>query len=109
MDEARLLAAVAANGNPMLKWIEALATEVGMRRSEITSLKLEPVGMERRIALLVHAQNGEPRTVPLCRHAAEVVREAIARRLAGVLVMDHLSVNQVSTAEQDTALTAYSR
>ena len=77
-EEARLLAAVAAHSNPMLKWIVALAIETGMRRSEITSLKLEHVDMERRIARLVDTKNGEPRTVPLSRRATDVMREAIA-------------------------------
>lgn len=61
----------------MLKWIVELAIETGMRRSEITSLKLEHVDMERRIVRLLDTKNGEPRTVPLSRRATEVMREAI--------------------------------
>lgn len=77
-EEARLFAAVAAHSNPMLKWIVELAIETGMRRSEITSLKLEHVDMERRIVRLLETKNGEPRTVPLSRRATEVMREAIS-------------------------------
>lgn len=77
-EEARLFAAVASHSNPMLKWIVELAIETGMRRSEITSLKLEHVDMARRIVRLLDTKNGEPRTVPLSRRATEVMREAIS-------------------------------
>jgi integrase len=77
-EKSRLFAAVAAHSNPMLKWIVELAVETGMRRSEITSLKLEHVDIERRIVRLLDTKNGEPRTVPLSRRATDVMRDAIA-------------------------------
>ncbi len=77
-EEHRLLAAVAAHSNPMLRWVVTVAIETGMRRSEITSLKLEHVDLERRIVRLFDTKNGEARTVPLTRRATEVLREAVA-------------------------------
>lgn len=77
-EEQRLLAAVAAHSNPMLLWIVTLAIETGMRRSEITSLKLSQVDLQRRVARLQDTKNGESRTVPLTRLATETLRQAIA-------------------------------
>ena len=76
-EERQLMAAVAAHSNPMLRWIVVLALETGMRSSEITSLRVDQVDLERRVARLDLTKNGSARTVPLSRRAAEVLQEAL--------------------------------
>jgi integrase len=76
-EEARLLAAVDAHSNPMLGWIVRIAIETGMRSSEIATLRLPQVELERRIVRLVETKNTLPRTVPLSKAATEAFRLAL--------------------------------
>lgn len=76
-EEKRLLAAVDAHSNPMLRWIVRIALETGMRSSEITTLRRDQVDLERRVVRLVETKNTLPRTVPLSAVATDLFREAL--------------------------------
>jgi len=76
-EEAKLLEAVDAHSNPMLRWIVRIALETGMRSSEIVTLRRDQVDVKRRIVRLVETKNTLPRTVPLTTKAATLFREAL--------------------------------
>lgn len=76
-EESRLLSEVDAYSNPMLGWIVRIAMETGMRSSEIATLKLTQVDLDRRIVRLIETKNTLPRTVPLSKIAAENFRLAL--------------------------------
>src|SRR5699024_2389632 len=76
-EEKRLLEAVDAHSNPMLRWIDRVALETGMRSSEILGLTRTQIDLKRRIIRLQHTKNASSRTVPLTREAARVLREAL--------------------------------
>jgi len=61
----------------MLGWIVRIAIETGMRSSEIATLKLTQVDLDRRIVRLIETKNTLPRTVPLSKTAAENFRLAL--------------------------------
>ncbi len=73
-----LFKACAAYSNPMLKWIVGLARETGMRKTEIKTLRRSDVELRHRTIALTDTKNTETRTVPLSRHAVEILREALA-------------------------------
>ncbi len=77
-EEVRLLLAVDAHSNPMLRWIVRIAIETGMRSSEITTLRRSQVDLRKRVVRLVETKNTLPRTVPLTQNATELFREALA-------------------------------
>ncbi|MEW6414255.1 MAG: site-specific integrase [Pseudomonadota bacterium] len=77
-EEVRLLAAVDAHSNPMLRWIVRVALETGMRSSEIATLRRNQVDLERRIVRLLETKNTLPRTVPLTTTATAIFQEALA-------------------------------
>jgi integrase len=76
-EEKRLLIAVDAHSNPMLGWIVRIALQTGMRSSEITTLRLGQVDLERRVVRLVDTKNTQPRTVPLTTIATELFNQAV--------------------------------
>ncbi|HYE34015.1 site-specific integrase [Methylocaldum sp.] len=76
-EEKRLLEAVAAHSNPMLRWIVGIALETGMRSSEILTLRRNQVDLERRIVRLLETKNTTPRTVPLTLGATQLFRQAL--------------------------------
>ncbi|WP_123103238.1 tyrosine-type recombinase/integrase [Acidithiobacillus sulfuriphilus] len=76
-EEVRLLQSVRQHSNPILAWVTELALETAAREMEILSLCLQDVDMSRRIAILRDTKNGDSRTIPLSRRAAEILREAI--------------------------------
>lgn len=77
-EEDRLLHAVDAHTNPMLRWIVRIALATGMRSSEIATLRRSQVDLDRRIVRLLETKNTSPRTVPLSGTATELFREALA-------------------------------
>jgi integrase len=77
-EEAALLARVDQHSNPMLRWIVRIAIETGMRSSEINTLQMGQVDLERRIVLLTYTKNTTQRTVPLTREATALFKEALA-------------------------------
>lgn len=76
-EEIKLLEAVDAYSNPLLSWMVRIALETGMRLSEIATLRLSQVDLNRRIVRLLHTKNTQPRTVPLSLAATELFREAM--------------------------------
>jgi integrase len=76
-EEKRLLAAIDAHTNPMLRWIVRIALETGMRASEILTLRCMQVDLKRRIVRLLETKNTTPRTVPLTAIAAASFHEAL--------------------------------
>jgi integrase len=76
-EESRLLRAVAGHANPRLSWIVQIALETGMRSSEIVGLRRPQVDLDRRIIRLLETKNTMPRTVPLTKKAAEILRQAL--------------------------------
>lgn len=75
-EEQRLLNAIDEHSNPMLGWIVRIAVETGMRSSEITSLTLGQVNLQKRIVTLLETKNTMPRTVPLTLEAVEQFQQA---------------------------------
>jgi len=73
-----LIDAVNKHSNPMLGFIVQVAIETGMRQSEILNLRLNQVDLNRRIVSLNDTKNNSPRTVPLTKHATEVLKLALA-------------------------------
>ncbi|MBL1319688.1 MAG: site-specific integrase [Methylophaga sp.] len=76
-EERRLFVAVDSHSNPMLGWIVRIALQTGMRSSEITTLRIGQVDLERRVVRLVDTKNTQPRTVPLTNIATEIFNQAI--------------------------------
>ncbi len=56
---------------PLIK----LAWATAMRRGEILSLRWDDIDFHRRVAHLRETKNGQPRTVPLSRHALRALAE----------------------------------
>jgi integrase len=77
-EEARLLAAARACGNPWYEPIIILALETAMRRSEILSLTWDNIDFQARTAFLPVTKNGRSRRVPLSAVALQVL-EALPR------------------------------
>lgn len=77
VEESRLLNAVIAHSNPMLGWIVQIALESGMRSSEISSLRISQVDLEKRVVRLSNTKNDAARTVPLTKRATEVFQAAL--------------------------------
>ena len=77
-EEERLLNACAAHSNPYLAWIVKLALYTAMRKSEITSLTLEQVNLDKRTVFLPDTKNNSVRTVPLTDKAYKTIKEALA-------------------------------
>ena len=75
-EEKRLLNAIDEHSNPMLGWIVRIAVETGMRSSEINSLTLGQVNLQKRIVTLLETKNAMPRTVPLTLEAVEQFQQA---------------------------------
>jgi len=80
-NQIKLFNAVNKHSNPMLGWIVQLAIETGMRQSEILNLKTYQLDLSRRIVSLNDTKNDSPRTVPLTKHATEVLQYAITNPL----------------------------
>jgi integrase len=76
-DHERLFRALCNHSNPMLAWIYIVALETCMRQGEILNLKVQDVDLPRRIVRLNDTKNGSPRTIPLSKEAARVLKEAI--------------------------------
>ncbi len=76
-EQKRLLATADRHSNPMFGWIVRIAVETGMRLSEITTLRVDQVDLERRIVRLEHTKNSSPRTVPLTVSATATFRDAL--------------------------------
>jgi len=76
-EEKRLLAAVDAHSNPMLRWIVRIALDTGMRASEIVTLRRMQVDLKRRTVRLLETKNTSPRTVPLSVTAVELFRNVL--------------------------------
>ncbi len=77
-EESRLLESVQQHGNPILAWVAELAIETAARKSEILSVRVGDVDLERRTAVLRDTRyRNETRTIPLTLRAMEIFREAI--------------------------------
>jgi integrase len=72
-EESRLLAAARADENPYVEPAILLALETAMRRSELLSLTVADIDLERRAARLRYTKNGRPRRVPLTTRALQVI------------------------------------
>jgi len=83
-EELRLINAVNAHSNPMLGWIVRIALETGMRASEISTLRMHQVDLERRVLRLKDTKNDSARTVPLNRFATEAVKSAMSNPIRPV-------------------------
>ena len=77
-EERRLLAAARADENPYVEPAIVLALETAMRRSDLLSLTVADIDVERRAACLRTSKNGRPRRVPLTTRALQVIAELVA-------------------------------
>ena len=77
----KLLVECRKHSNPQLVWIVELAAETAMRRSELLSLKIGDIDLNKRLAHLNMTKNGTSRTVPLTRRAVEILALATANSL----------------------------
>ena len=77
-EEAKLFNAVDKHSNPMLGWIVRIALATSMRSSEIATLRMSQVDLQRRIVRLLETKNGSTRTVPLSKKAVEVFSQALS-------------------------------
>jgi len=80
-EQNRLLLAIDKHSNPMFGWIVRIAIETGMRLSEIITLRIRQVDIDRRVVRLDHTKNSSPRTVPLTSEATRLFAEALANPL----------------------------
>jgi len=80
-EQTRLLQAVDKHSNPMFGWVVRIAVQTGMRLSEIATLRIRQVDIERRVVRLDHTKNSSSRTVPLTAEATRVFTEALANPL----------------------------
>jgi integrase len=86
-ERGRLLDAAKESGEPNLYPMVVLALATGMRQGEALNLTWADVDFERGRVVLHETKNGERRSPPLARAAAEVLREhAKIRRLDTQLV-----------------------
>lgn len=74
---SRLLTAVDAHSNPMLRWIVRIALETGMRSAEIVNLTKEQIDLKRRVVRLLETKNHTSRSIPLSRAAVTLFQEAL--------------------------------
>lgn len=72
-ERKRLLEAVKAHENADLYPAVLLAITTGMRKGEILSLRWPQVDLKRSLVQLIDTKNGEPRTVPVPKVAADVL------------------------------------
>ena len=96
-EQTRLLAATKESANRYLFTIVTLALATGMRYSEIMQLRWRDVTLDGQddfgLILLEKTKNGDPRGVPLVRHACDVVialQEAYKRKNKGKINQDSL-------------------
>ncbi|MBK5071640.1 tyrosine-type recombinase/integrase [Budviciaceae bacterium CWB-B4] len=76
-ESSRLLAAVEAHSNPMLRWIVYIALETSMRTGEIINLTEKDVDIEGRVIFLQKTKNHTVRTVPLSIIATKIFQEVL--------------------------------
>ena len=74
-ERKRLLSAAKANENPDLYPAVLLAITTGMRKGEILSLRWPQVDLKRSLIQLIYTKNGEARTVPIPKIAADLLTE----------------------------------
>lgn len=72
-----LVAAGARSSDPYLYVILILAISTGMRRGEITTLRVGDIDWERKRIILQQTKNGERRAVPLASRPGKLLREII--------------------------------
>src|SRR6185295_10787228 len=68
------------------RYVALAALHSGCRLGELVDLQRAAVDLERRTIGLVHTKNGKPRTVPVGRDLADVVRRAMRRPGAPVFL-----------------------
>jgi integrase len=81
-ERAALLAASKRDTNPLLYPLVVLALATGARLGELLSLRWPDVDLSRGVARLTRTKNGEPRSLPLARHARELLQALAAVRRA---------------------------
>lgn len=69
-----------------------------MRRSEIASLEIRNINLERRTARLRRTKNGDPRTVPLSSRGAEIIGKLIEKHPTGAGRLFMLTTEGFKTA-----------
>jgi integrase len=72
-EEADLLRAALAARNRLIRPIIALAIETALRRGELLALRWTDVRLPERCLTVADSKNGFTRTIPLTRHALEVL------------------------------------
>jgi integrase len=74
-EKERLLDALSACRNPLIKSVFNLALATGMRRGEVLSLTWSNIDWTHRVAFLQMTKNGEARRVPLSPDAIGTLQE----------------------------------
>lgn len=81
-ERAKLLEACRQSDNAHLFPVVMFALSTGARKSEILTLTLADVDLDRRTAILRDTKNGDTRAVPIARHLADVLTEQKAKAAA---------------------------
>lgn len=81
-ERAKLLEACRQSDNAHLFPVVMFALSTGARKSEILTLTLGDLDLDRRTAILRDTKNGDTRAVPIARHLADVLTEQRAKAAA---------------------------
>ena len=76
-ESERLVEALSACRNPVIRSVFEFAVATGMRRSEVLSLTWPNIDLKNRVAFLPLTKNGEARRVPLSSQAMLVLQERL--------------------------------
>jgi integrase len=71
----RLMHAARACRNPLISRIIQLAVETGMRRGELLAVRRTDIDLSNRTLLISNSKNGHSRTIPLTKHAVELLHQ----------------------------------
>lgn len=77
-DRMMLEDAVDKHSNSVLGWIVRIVVATGMRASEIMTLTVPQIDLNRRIVSLHHTKDTEERTAPLSKQAVFLFQQALA-------------------------------
>lgn len=91
-ESSRLLVAINASPNPLLKYFVLLALLTGMRKREILDARWQDIDWDRGLWFIPQSKSGTSRHVPLSSNAVSVLRE-LQKKLPNLLKQGDLLEN----------------